>query len=109
MFGQQAATFRVLDRPQAFARSPYIAYNGGIGVIAVTLVVDYGVYSSSGETKHRGNAETGFKLGVTVAAGDVSDHGTMLQYWGPKSGGFPAAAYLQQPIRSDREFGTMSS
>lgn len=109
MFGQQGAAFRVLDRPLAFARSPYIANAGDIGVIAVTLVVDYGVYSSSGESNHRRDAQTGFDLGVTVAAGDVSDHGSLLEYWGPKSGGFPALALLQQPIRSERAFATMSS
>jgi hypothetical protein len=108
MFGQQGAAFRVLDRPQAFARSPYIAHDGDLGVIAVTLVVDYGVYSSSGESNHRRDAQTGFKMGVTVAAGDVVDHGSLLEYWGPKSGGFPAVAILQQPIRSDRAFGVMN-
>jgi hypothetical protein len=37
------SSFRVLDRPQAFTRSPYLAYDGKLGIIAVTLVVDYGV------------------------------------------------------------------
>lgn len=105
MFGQQAAAFRGLDRPVAFGRSPYIANTGDIGVIAVTLVVDYGVYSSSGES-HRlgGGARTSFLPGVSIAAGDVVDHGSLVEYWGPHSGGFPAVALLQQPVRSERPF-----
>jgi hypothetical protein len=109
MLGQQMTPFRALDMPQAFARSPYIAHDGAIGVIAVTLVVDYGVYSSSGEShKLGGGASAGFLPGVSIAAGDVVDHGSLLDYWGPKSGGFPANAFLQQPIRSDRPFGVVN-
>ena len=108
-FGERTA-FRVLDRPQAFTRSPYLAYDGKIGIIAVTLVVDYGVYSSSGRSNNKvgKSASVGFKPGVTMAAGNFSDSGTMLEYWGPSSGGFPAGAYLQQPIRSEQSFGTVN-
>jgi hypothetical protein len=106
VFGVQNTAFRVFDTPPAFARSPYIAHDGKIGIIAVTLVVDYGVYSSSGRSNKMGKAATvGFKPGVAIAAGNLSDSATMLEYWGPSSGGFPAGAYLQQPIRSDRAFG----
>ena len=106
-FGEQPA-FRMLDRPQPFTRSPYIAHDGKIGIIAVTLVVDYGVYSSSGRSNKVGKgASVGFKEGVAMAAGSFLDSGTMLEYWGPSSGGFPAGAYLQQPIRSDKPFGNV--
>ncbi len=105
MFGQSATAFRALDRPVAFGRSPYIANAGDIGVIAVTLVVDYGVYSSSGESRRLGgSAKTSFLPGVSIAAGDVVDHGSLVEYWGPHSGGFPAIALLQQPVRSERPF-----
>ena len=104
--GQQLSAFRALDRPEAFSRSPYIAHDGHLGIIAVTLVVDYGVYSSSGQKGLGKNATVGFKPGVTIAAGNFTDSGTMLEYWGPNSGGFPAGAYLQQPIRSALPFAT---
>lgn len=104
--GQQMSAFRVLDMPLAFKRSPYVANAANLGVIAVTLVVDYGVYSSTGES-HRlgGKAKVGFLPGVTIAAGNVADHGSLIEYWGPHSGGFPALALLQQPVHSDRAFG----
>jgi hypothetical protein len=74
-------------------------------------VVDYGVYSSSGEKLHAfgGKASTSWRPGVAIAAGDAVDRGTALQYWGPKSGGFPAFALLQQPIRNDRPFAAAGS
>ena len=101
--------FRALDRPQAFSRSPYIANAGNIGIIAVTLVVDYGVYSSSGQSRNLGGgASVGYKPGVTIAAGNISDSATLLEYWGPNSGGFPALAFLQQPIRSEKPFAMIT-
>lgn len=42
-----------------------------------------------------------------MAAGSFLDSGTMLEYWGPSSGGFPAGAYLQQPVRSGKPFGNV--
>jgi hypothetical protein len=104
--GQQLTPFRALDNSQAFSRSPYIAHDAGIGIIAVTLVVDYGVYSSTGEkSRLYGSAGVAFKPGATIAAGSAIDHGTLIEYWGPNSGGFPAAAFLQKPVYSDREIG----
>ena len=106
MFGQANASFRALDTPLAFKRSPYIAQAANLGIIAVTLVVDYGVYSSSGESNRLGaGAKTSFLPGVAIAAGNLVDHGTLVEYWGTHSGGFPAYALVQQPIRSDRPFG----
>ena len=107
MFGQQALMIGTgLDKSQAFGRSPYLARDANIGIIAVNLVVDYGVYSSSGERMHAfgGGASTGFLPGVALAAGNAVDRGTVVHYWGPKSGGFPAYAFLQVPVRSDRDF-----
>ena len=41
------------------------------------------------------------------AAGDAVDHGSLIEYWGPHSGGFPALAVLQMPVRSERPLGTV--
>lgn len=101
------SAFRALDRPIAFDRSPYIARDGNIGVLAVTLVVDYGAYSSSGGQRSFGKASASFSPSVTIAGGDAVDHGTMLEYWGPRSGGFPAVAFLERPIRSEQPFGAV--
>ena len=106
--GQMAAMFRTAERPQAFARSPYLAYNGKLGIIAVRLVVDYGVYSSSGQSgKVRAGSTTGFLPGVTVQSGSLIDTGSILLYWRPASGGFPALAALAVPIRSEAPFGEL--
>jgi hypothetical protein len=99
--------FRVLDRTQAFLRSPYIAHDAGIGIIAVTLVLDYGVYSTSGYSgKLYGGAQVGFKPGVAAGAGNHMDSGSLIEYWGPNSGGFPAQAFLQKPVLSELPFAT---
>ena len=37
----------------------------------------------------------------------MSDHGSLVEYWGPHSGGFPALALLQQPVRSQIDFARM--
>lgn len=108
--GQQMSMFRGLDRPLAFLRSPYLAHDGGLGIIAVTLVVDYGVYSSSGrKSSFFGGVTIDFKPGATVGAGDHVDSGSLIEYWGPKSGGFPATAYLAKPVYSDLAFGTVDT
>ena len=107
-FGQLNASFRAFDRPVAFDRSPYVAHDAKVGVIAVTLVLDYGVYSSSGEKKGMGHASADFAPGVSAAAGDLIDHGSLLQYWSPSSGGFPVVALLQQPIRSAKPIGELT-
>lgn len=99
--------FRVLDRTQAFLRSPYIAHDASIGIIAVTLVLDYGVYSTSGYSgRLYGNSQVGFKTGVAAGAGNHLDSGSLIEYWGPNSGGFPAQAFLQRPVLSDLPFAT---
>ncbi len=101
------AAFRVLDRTQSLLRSPYIAHDANIGIIAVTLVLDYGVFSTSGYSgKLYGGSQVGFRAGVTAGAGNNLDSGTSLAYWGTNSGGFPAWAYLQRPVISALPFAT---
>ncbi len=108
-FGVTTTAFRALDKPQAHSRSPYLAYDAKIGVLAVTIVVDYGVYSSSGRTgKLGGSASTGYKPGVTIATGNNLDSATVIKYWGANSGGFPGAAFLLKPVQSEREFATFT-
>jgi hypothetical protein len=112
MFGQQMMAITAsADRPQAYTRSPYLARDADVGVIAVSLVVDYGVYSSSGAKTRAFNADSSasWKPGVAIAAGNAVDRATVLQYWGTKSGGFPAFAFLQQPIRNERPFAAAGS
>ncbi|WP_295637911.1 hypothetical protein [Novosphingobium sp.] len=96
------------DRPQAFGRTPMVGYIAQVGTIAVTLVVDYGVYSTSGVSGKGfgGKASAGFLPGVTVAAGVGIDRATTLNYWKPNSGGFGALAVLQIPVRSEAAFIT---
>ena len=104
--GQMSTIFRTAERPQAHSRSAYLAYNGKLGIIAARLVVDYGVYSSSGESrKVRAGSSTGFLAGATVQSGSLLDSGTILEYWRPQSGGFPAFAALAVPVYSAAPIG----
>ena len=107
--GQLLSPFRALDRPQAFTRSPYLAHDGNLGIIAVTLVIDYGVYSTTGETKKlKVEPKVDFLQGVTAQAGSFTDTATLVEYWGPKSGGFAAIAVLAAPVRSDQPFAEVT-
>ena len=107
--GQLLSPFRALDRPQAFTRSPYLAYDGKLGVLAVTLVIDYGVYSTTGETKKlKVEPKVDFLPGVTAQSGSFADTATLVEYWGPKSGGFAAIAVLAVPVRSDQSFAEVT-
>jgi hypothetical protein len=96
----------VTDQPQAYARSMFVAHDADVGVVAITLVVDYGVYSTSGISKRSfgGRASASFLPGVSVAAGSGVNTSTTLSYWKPKTFGVPATATLQIPIRSDAAF-----
>jgi hypothetical protein len=101
--------FRALDRPQAMTRSPYLAYDAKLGIIAVTLVIDYGVYSTTGETrKAHDTVKVEFEKGVAAQSGSFIDTATLAEYWGPKSGGFAAMAVLAAPVRSDQPFGELT-
>jgi hypothetical protein len=107
--GQLTSPFRALDRPQAFTRSPYLANDGKLGIIAVTLVIDYGVYSTTGESKKlKEDPKVDFVQGVTAQSGSFADTGTLVEYWGPKSGGFAAIAVLASPVRSDQPFAEVT-
>jgi len=107
--GQMLSGFRVLDRPQALTRSPYLAYDAKLGIIAVTLVIDYGVYSTTGETrKLKVLPKVEFTQGVTAQSGAFADTATLLEYWGPNSGGFAGIAVLAAPVRSDQPFAALS-
>jgi hypothetical protein len=103
-----AASFQGFDSPEAFQRSPYVAHDAKVGVLAVTLVVDYGVYLNTGDTK-KFNAKmvVGFNPGVTAQAGSFYDTATMMDYWGLNSGGFPAIITLAAPLTSDLPFGAV--
>jgi hypothetical protein len=103
-----AAAFQGFDMPQAFQRSPYLAAAGKIGVIAVTMVVDYGIHFNTGDTpRFNAKMEVGFNPGVTVQSGSFYDTATLLEFWGPDSGGFPAVAALAAPLMSDLPFATV--
>ena len=104
--GQQMLAFRTLDRTQAYQRSAYVAHDANVTAIAVTMVIDYGVYSSSGNRKGFGKkVSTGFEEGATVAAGTALDNATVVRVWSPNSGGFPTQMTLQQPVISDVDIG----
>ena len=106
---QLLSPFRALDRPQAFTRSPYLAHEANLGIIAVTLVIDYGVYSTTGETKKlKVLPKVDFLQGVTAQAGSFADTATLAEYWGPNSGGFAAIAVLAAPVRSDQPFAEVT-
>ena len=106
IFAGTSVAFRGLDRPPAYQRSPYVARDANITAIAVTLVVDYGVYSTSGNRRGFGKrVSTGFEEGATVAAGTVADTATVVSVWNSHSGGFPTQLTLQQPVISDADIG----
>ncbi len=101
--------FRALDRPQAMTRSPYLAHDANLGILAVTLVIDYGVYSTTGESrKARDEVKVEFEKSVAAQSGTFADTATLLEYWGPKSGGFAGIAVLAAPVRSDQPFGEIT-
>jgi hypothetical protein len=107
--GELFLPFRAFDRPQAMTRSPYLAHDANLGIIAVTLVIDYGVYSTTGETKKlHGQVQVSFDQGVAVQSGTLLDTATLAEYWGPKSGGFAAIAALAVPVISDLPFGEVT-
>jgi hypothetical protein len=110
MFGQQMTAFRSLDRTEAYQRTPYVARDANATAVAVTLVVDYGVYSTSGNRRGFGKkVSTGFEEGATVAAGTVGDDATVVRVWNAHSGGFPTQLTLQQPVISDADIGPADS
>ena len=105
---KEMSMFRVLDKTQAVSRSPYLAYDGKIGIVAVTLVVDYGTYKNTRDTKaFNAKMEVSYTPGVTAQGGTHIDSATLAEYWGPNSGGFPAVAFLAAPLTSDIPFASI--
>ena len=106
--GETSQTFRVLDRPQAYSRSPYVARDANLGIFAVTIVIDYGVYSTTGRAVSRKGSSVGFEAGVSAQSGTLADTATVIDYWGTKSGGFPAIAALSVPVVSEEKFAEVT-
>ena len=103
---KQASLFRAMDRTQAYQRSAYLAHDAKVGIIAVTLVVDYGTYKTTGDAKFN-SMDVSFTPGVTAQGGTHIDSATLAEYWGTDSGGFPAVAFLAAPLTSDLPFATI--
>ncbi len=73
-------------------------------------MVDYGTYVNTGNTKKfNARMDVSFTPGVTAQSGSFYDAATLLEYWGPNSGGFPAVAALAAPLTSDQSFGTVDA
>ena len=106
MFAGMGGAFRGFNLGQAYGRSPYVARDANVTVLAVQIVIDYGVYSTSGNRRGFGRrVSTGFEEGATVAAGTPGDEGTVVRVWNTHSGGFPTQITLQQPVISDADIG----
>ncbi len=105
MFGQ-ANLIMSLGATQAYKRSAYVARDANTHVLAVSMVVDYAVYSSSGDRKGFGKrVSQGYEKGATVAAGTLVNPATIVRVWNTHSGGFPTLLTLQQPVISDVDIG----
>ena len=50
----------------------------------------------------------GFEAGVSAQSGTLGDTGTLIYFWGPKSGGFPGVVALAVPVVSDQDFAEVS-
>jgi hypothetical protein len=74
---------------QAYKRSVYVARGANTCVLTVSIVVDYAVYSTSGNRRGFGKKVSAeFEKGATVAAGTIGDPATTLRVWSTHSGGF---------------------
>ena len=94
---------------QAYKRSAYVARDANTYVLAVSMVVDYAVYSSTGDRKGFGKrVSQGFEKGATVAAGTLINPATTVRVWNTHSGGFPTLLTLQQPVISDADIGPIT-
>ena len=106
MFGQFNQMVSMAATSQAYKRSAYVARDANTYVLAVSMVVDYAVYSTSGNRRGFGKrVSAGFEEGATVAAGTIGDPATTVQVWNTHSGGFPTLLTLQQPVISDADIG----
>ena len=106
MFRQLNLAMNFAAASQAYKRSAYVARDANTYVLAVSLVVDYAAYSTSGDRRGFGKrVSAGFEKGATVAAGTLIDPATTVRVWNTHSGGFPTILTLQQPVISDADIG----
>lgn len=106
MFGSLNLVVNLAGSSQASKRSAYVARDANSYVLAVSMVVDYAVYSSSGDRKGFGKrVSQDFEEGATVAAGSIINPATVVRVWNTHSGGFPTFLTLQQPVISDADIG----
>lgn len=107
MFRQINQAVSFASTTQAYKRSAYVARDANTYVLAVSLVVDYAVYSTSGDRRGFGKrVSAGFETGAAVAAGTMIDPATTIRVWNTESGGFPTLLTLQQPVISDANIGS---
>ena len=106
MFHQLNLVANMAATSQAYKRSAYVARDANTYVLAVSIVVDYAVYSTSGDRRGLGKrVSAGFEKGAAVAAGTLIDPATTVRVWNTHSGGFPTLLTLQQPVISDADIG----
>ena len=106
MFGSLNLVVSLAGTTQAYKRSAYVARDANSYVLAVSMVVDYAVYSSSGDRKGFGKrVSQEFEEGATVAAGSIINPATIVRVWNTHSGGFPTFLTLQQPVISNADIG----
>lgn len=106
MFHQLNLLANMAATSQAYKRSAYVARDANTYVLAVSIVVDYAVYSTSGDRRGFGKrVSAGFEKGAAVAAGTLIDPATTVRVWNTHSGGFPTLLTLQQPVISDADIG----
>ena len=106
MFRQMNLIVNMAATSQAYKRSAYVARDANTYVLAISMVVDYAVYSTSGDRRGFGKrVSAGYEKGAAVAAGTLIDPATTVRVWNTHSGGFPTLLTLQQPVISDAEIG----
>ena len=106
MFHQLNLLVNMAASSQAYKRSAYVARDANTYVLAVSMVVDYGVYSTSGDRRGYGKrVSAGFEKGAAIAAGTLINPATTIRVWNTHSGGFPTLLTLQQPVISDADIG----
>jgi hypothetical protein len=109
MFGALNMQMNLASTTQAYKRSAYVARDANTYVLAVSMVVDYAVYSSSGDRRGFGKrVSVDFEEGANVAAGSLSNPATVVRVWNTHSGGFPTFLTLQQPVVSSADIGPYS-
>ena len=60
---------------------PLPAHDAHLGILAVSLVIDYGVYSNTGKSrKARDEIKVEFKKSVAAQSGTFADTATLVEY-----------------------------